>query len=193
MRITAVKTWLVEGIEYNWTLLKVYADSGLTGIGEATNWPGSPLVLAAREHQVGPVMSAIGAADIALWDLAGKRAGMPVYELLRGAYRKPIALYANYWFLDGDGSPASYACQNRGHGQTRTIASSHVMAAIPDFFLQEFMMNDVPWRDTILSKPLPVSSGSFQLCDEPGLGFDLVEDELLRHPGVRTSRAGFYV
>jgi galactonate dehydratase len=39
-----VKVWLVEGIKYNWTLVKVYTDEGVTGIGEATNWPGSPLV-----------------------------------------------------------------------------------------------------------------------------------------------------
>ena len=47
MRITKIKKWLVEGVKYNWTLIKVYTDSGLTGIGEATNWPGSPLVEAA--------------------------------------------------------------------------------------------------------------------------------------------------
>ena len=50
MKLTRIKTWLVEGIKYIWTLLKVYTDDGLTGIGEATNWPGSPLVLAACEH-----------------------------------------------------------------------------------------------------------------------------------------------
>ena len=31
-------------------MLKVYTDDGLTGIGEGTNWPGSPLALAACEH-----------------------------------------------------------------------------------------------------------------------------------------------
>ena len=50
MRIKEIKTWLVEGIKYNWTLIKVYTDDGLTGIGEATNWPGSPLVEAACRH-----------------------------------------------------------------------------------------------------------------------------------------------
>jgi len=139
MKITGIKTWLVEGVKYNWTLLKVYTDSDLTGIGEATNWPGSPMVLAACEHvagllvgedptrldyiwtklyrdmhwlgQAGPLMSAISGVDIALWDIAGKRAGMPVYEMLGGAYRKEIELYANYWFLEGDGSAESYARQ----------------------------------------------------------------------------------
>ena len=41
MKITDVKVWLVEGVKYNWTMMKVYTDTGLTGVGEATNWPGS--------------------------------------------------------------------------------------------------------------------------------------------------------
>ncbi|HMX27656.1 MAG TPA: hypothetical protein PKC13_18840 [Blastocatellia bacterium] len=40
MRITNTKTFLVEGIKYNWTLLKIETDAGLHGWGEATNWPG---------------------------------------------------------------------------------------------------------------------------------------------------------
>jgi galactonate dehydratase len=56
-------------------------------------------------------MCAISAIDIALWDIAGKRAGIPVYQLLGGAYRKQIKLYANYWFLRGTGTPKDYADQ----------------------------------------------------------------------------------
>jgi len=50
LKIERVKTWLVEGIKYNWTLVKVYTDEGLTGIGEATNWPGSPVVFEATKY-----------------------------------------------------------------------------------------------------------------------------------------------
>lgn len=35
MKITDVKVWLVQGIKYNWTLLKIYTDEGYTGVGEA--------------------------------------------------------------------------------------------------------------------------------------------------------------
>ena len=50
MKITDVKVWLVQGIKYNWTLLKIYTDAGYTGVGEATNWPGSPVVYEAVKH-----------------------------------------------------------------------------------------------------------------------------------------------
>ena len=139
MKISNVKTYLVEGIKYNWTLVKVETDAGIYGWGEATNWPGSPLIEAACQHigqfvigqdarridyiwtkiyrdmhwlgQAGPLLSAISALDIALWDIKGKALGAPVYELLGGKYRERIQLYANYWFIDGDHSAASYARQ----------------------------------------------------------------------------------
>jgi len=44
MKIERIRTWLVEGRAYNWTLIKIYNDTGITGIGEATNWPGSPII-----------------------------------------------------------------------------------------------------------------------------------------------------
>ncbi len=388
MKITACKTFLVEGIKYNWTLLKIETDAGIHGWGEATNWPGSPLVEAACQHvgniivgqdarridylwtkiyrdmhwlgQAGPLLSAISAVDIALWDIKGKQLGAPVYQLLGGPYREKIQLYANYWFIGGGHSASDYARQakatvaqgftalkfdpfahvNYGYGDdlsdnnsltekqkqlavdvvaavaeavgpdvaiaiethaflngptavemaqrlaglnfncmwyeepalpefpaaiadirrriplpvcvgerihsrfmlravleqqaadivmpdiTRcggitemrkmanlaethnvpfaphnpngplsTVASAHVMATIPNFFRQEFMVNDVPWRDACLSHPLPVEQGYFILPDRPGLGFDVNEAELLRHPGLRSAPAGrnFYV
>src|SRR5262245_32131424 len=38
----------------------------------------------------GSVMAAISAVDIALWDLAGKAYGVPIYQLLGGAFRQRV-------------------------------------------------------------------------------------------------------
>jgi L-alanine-DL-glutamate epimerase-like enolase superfamily enzyme len=48
---------------------------------------------------------AIGAMDVALWDLAGKAAGMPVHRLL-GSYRQSVPAYASSAVL---AAPAAYA------------------------------------------------------------------------------------
>jgi L-alanine-DL-glutamate epimerase-like enolase superfamily enzyme len=43
----------------------------------------------------GPIMQAISGADIALWDLAGRAAGVPVAELAGGRVRERVPVYAS--------------------------------------------------------------------------------------------------
>lgn len=44
----------------------------------------------------GPALFAISAVDIALWDLAGKHFGQPVFQLLGGRARRAIPIYASH-------------------------------------------------------------------------------------------------
>jgi galactonate dehydratase len=49
------------------------------------------------------IFGAMSAVDIALWDLKGKRLGIPVYEFFGGCVRHEVSVYANGWnyeFLD---------------------------------------------------------------------------------------------
>jgi len=51
---------------------------------------------------------AIGAIEIALWDIVGKKLKTPVYNLLGGRCRKRIRVYANRWFKNCH-KPKDYA------------------------------------------------------------------------------------
>jgi mannonate dehydratase len=107
----------------NFVTLKIVTDEGVTGVGDAT-LNGRELAVAAylTEHVVplligrpadriedtwqylykaaywrgGPVgMAAIAAVDTALWDIKGKVAGLPVYQLLGGASRDGVTVYGH--------------------------------------------------------------------------------------------------
>lgn len=46
----------------------------------------------------GPIIyAAISAIETALWDIKGRALGVPVYQLLGGAYRRDVRCYANGW------------------------------------------------------------------------------------------------
>ena len=81
------------------------------------------------------------------------------------------------------------------NGPLSTLASAHVCASIPNFFRCEFMFNDVAWRDEVITHPLDVRDGHLHLSKRPGLGVDLIEEELEKHPGIRgmDERKNFYV
>ncbi len=52
-------------------------------------------VLAIQTGEPGPLSQAIAGIDIALWDLAGRRAGEPVWRLLGGAQGSAVRAYAS--------------------------------------------------------------------------------------------------
>jgi mannonate dehydratase len=107
----------------NFVTLKIETDDGVTGLGDATlngrelavasylDDHVIPLLIGRDAHQIedawqmlhrgaywrrGPVtMSAIAAVDMALWDIKGKIAGLPVYQLLGGACRSGVMVYGH--------------------------------------------------------------------------------------------------
>ncbi len=66
-------------------------------------------------------------------------------------------------------------------GPIATMASVQLCACIPNFLILEFQLGDVEWRDRLLDKPIPVRDGCIELPTEPGIGFELNREELLKH------------
>jgi len=67
------------------------------------------------------------------------------------------------------------------HSPINSLVSANICATIPNFMIMEFDMDDAPWRDDLMTHPFEVRNGHLQLPDRPGLGTDLIEDELKRH------------
>jgi len=107
----------------NFVTLKIITDEGVYGLGDATLNGRElavrsyledhvvPCLIGRDAHRIedtwqylyrgaywrrGPVtMSAIAAVDMALWDIKGKVAGLPLYQLLGGASREGVMVYCH--------------------------------------------------------------------------------------------------
>jgi L-alanine-DL-glutamate epimerase-like enolase superfamily enzyme len=125
-------------------LVEIETDNGLIGIGEAGSAGGAlastqvvveqelkPLLIGedpllierlwqkmfqrTRQHgRRGIVMHAISGLDMALWDLAGKVAKLPVYRLL-GAYRDKVEAYASGGFYQEGKDVSTLADEAAGY------------------------------------------------------------------------------
>lgn len=73
-------------------------------------------------------------------------------------------------------------------GPVALAACLHVDVSTPNFMIQEaFGEFDVPWRNKLVRGWNPIRDGEFILSDEPGLGLDLDDDEIARHPYVQNA------
>lgn len=69
-----------------------------------------------RGHLVGHQADALAACDIALWDLAGKVAGVPVAQLIGGAFRSALPVYVSGLPRPTDAERAELAAEWAGQG-----------------------------------------------------------------------------
>ena len=120
MKITDIRTFLVGAGGRNWVYVKVLTDQGIYGIGEAYSaGPDEATVKVVEDFKtwlIGNdprnvqylfdlmynttrvpggivVNSAMSGIEHALWDIAGKSAGVPVWALLGGRTRNKIRVY----------------------------------------------------------------------------------------------------
>src|SRR6266487_1597721 len=104
------------------TTLRAAAISGCCGLRPMTASRGTPSSappsirrrpMRARWRHLG--LRAIGACDAALWDIAGKAAGMPLYRLLGGG-RSEIGAYASSQMLESRDAYAAEAARFKAEG-----------------------------------------------------------------------------
>lgn len=138
MKITRVVPYLIHpGVGKNWLFVKVDTDAGIAGWGEAYTQNDRDRTIAVHIEELGHYLvgrspfdikhmtqiayddygqrrgsmelyCAVSGIEQALWDIVGKACGQPVYNLLGGAVRDRIRVYANAWYRDGS-SPEDHA------------------------------------------------------------------------------------
>jgi galactonate dehydratase len=63
-----------------------------------------------------------------------------------------------------------------------TIASAHVAMASPNFVALEWVFDNPPWTQEVLTRPLAIADGVLELPAGPGLGIELDRDVCAQHP-----------
>ena len=67
-------------------------------------------------------------------------------------------------------------------GPVAEYAALHVMATIPNALMLERLEFDWPGRDTVITPAPKVVDGHIALPTAPGLGVDIIEDEIVKYP-----------
>ena len=161
-------------------LVRIETASGLVGWGEAFGHGAIPATKAALDTLVapwllgrdasqigaimdglaqamhlfgrnGPLTYAIAGVDTALWDMAGKRAGLPLHDLLGGARRREVPVYASLLRYGDPARTARNAAAARDEGycavKLHEVDPACVLAARDALGPDAVLMDDVncPW------------------------------------------------
>lgn len=161
IRITDLKCAVIA----NSAVVRITTDQGISGYGqgETTKPYLKPNVLFYKDYLIGedptdvervmmkirrmgsfkPWGAAVSAIEMALWDLAGKAAGVPVYKLMGGKIRDHVRCYNGGVRVPREGNePKHYydwAAKVKALEQGFTIVKTAIgfhggMASVPDFY-----------------------------------------------------------
>ena len=115
LRITDIRFTDVVGAPMHCTLMKIYTNQGIVGLGEVRDGGNRVFAEMLKSRLIGENPcnveklfrrikqfgyharqgGGVCGVEVALWDLAGKAYGVPVYQMLGGKYRDKIRIYCD--------------------------------------------------------------------------------------------------
>lgn len=115
LRITDIRVAEITGAPFRSALLKIYTNQGIVGLGEVRDGASATYALMLKSRLLGENPcdvdrlfrrikqfgghgrqgGGVSAIEIALWDLAGKAYGVPVYQMLGGKFRDKVRVYCD--------------------------------------------------------------------------------------------------
>lgn len=122
LKITDIRFADIVGAPMHCILMKIYTNQGLVGYGEVRDWSSKMFAAMLKNRLLGENPcnvdklfrrikqfggqarqgGGVSGIEVALWDLAGKAYGVPVYQMLGGKFRDRIRIYTD---TDMEGKP----------------------------------------------------------------------------------------
>jgi galactonate dehydratase len=188
MKITDIKTFHANDGQRNNIFLEIETNAGIAGVGEAYSIGPDRSVIAMIEEMkswfigqdpgriewlirrakntlrfpLGQVAwSAISGIDLALWDIAGKAAGLPVYSLLGGKTRERVRVYHGI-YGDSPEEVGEHAVRLMDEGY-----SAFKTSPLPSNW------REIPWRQALREADQRMSAIRDAIGDSPDLAVDV--------------------
>jgi len=115
LRITDMRVAEIVGAPFTSALVKIYTNQGIVGLGEVRDGASATFALMLKSRLLGENPcdidrlfrrikqfgghgrqgGGVSAVELALWDLAGKAYGVPVYQMLGGKFRDKVRIYCD--------------------------------------------------------------------------------------------------
>jgi gluconate/galactonate dehydratase len=115
LRITDLRVAEIEGAPFRSVLIKIYTNQGIVGLGEVRDNASATYALMLKSRLLGENPcdvdrlfrrirqfgghgrqgGGVSAVEIALWDIAGKAYGVPIYQMLGGRFRDKVRIYCD--------------------------------------------------------------------------------------------------
>ncbi|MEK3913666.1 mandelate racemase/muconate lactonizing enzyme family protein [Paenibacillus sp. FSL H7-0331] len=173
LKITDIRFADIEGSPMHCSLIQVYTNQGLIGFGEVRDAADKNYALLLKSRLLGenPCQidklfrrikqfgghsrqgGGVSGIEIALWDLAGKAYGIPIYQMLGGKFRDKIRMYC-----DTD-------VQGRDTGLTMGQALKSRMEKGYTFLKMDLGINQIIQEPGTLSAPLGFFEDMKKLSD----------------------------
>ncbi len=115
LRITDIRCAEIEGAPFRSCLIKIMTNQGIVGLGEVRDGGSKTFALVLKSRLLGENPcdvdrlfrrikqfgghgrqgGGVSAVEIALWDIAGKAYGVPIYQMLGGKFRDRVRMYCD--------------------------------------------------------------------------------------------------
>ena len=177
LRITDIRFANLAGAPYPCVMMKIYTNQGIVGFGEVRDMASKTYALMLKGRILGENPcnvdkifrriqqfgyhgrqgGGVSGIEIALWDLAGKAYGVPVYQMLGGKFRDKVRIYCD---TDADMTEDRTAGEAMGHALKGRLERGYTLLKM------DLGIGLLQGKEGMLSYPLGMMEEADSLSEE---------------------------